>query len=407
MQGTLAAFVQQFFAWEVDLLRQLVRAKSNNPATSDHTLADNPIEANVATIISQALMHLGYQAQFVGASPQRPNVFCAIPGKGLQKTLILSTHMDTVEPAGYTRDPWGAQIEQGKMYGVGVADAKAQIAAFLAAVRAVHQVTEHLAGNLILAFVVDEEVGACSPYGTQYLFERGLLQGDAAMIGEPGHDKIAIGHRGLYRFRLQITGEAAHTGLKEWEQGRVGRNAILDMARFAQALADAPLPEVPSAAFPQRKSVLTFPTLIQGGSGINVVPRTCEAYGDARLLPGFPSRQLKAMLQDHLYRLGIAHYTLEDVVDIPAVEINQQEAIVQHLATAAEAVTGERPRLEGVGPACDGWMYIIRGIPAICGYGVKCGGVHGADEWVDLASLQQTTEIYARTILSYLCDDDR
>jgi succinyl-diaminopimelate desuccinylase len=61
-----------------------------------------------------------------------------------------------------------------------------------------------------------------------------------------------------------------------------------------------------------------------------------------------------------------------------------------------------RPPLEGVGPACDGWMFIERGIPAICGYGVQCGGVHGADEWADLESLRNVTEIYARTILSYL-----
>jgi succinyl-diaminopimelate desuccinylase len=47
-------------------------------------------------------------------------------------------------------------------------------------------------------------------------------------------------------------------------------------------------------------------------------------------------------------------------------------------------------------------MFIERGIPAICGYGVQCGGVHGADEWADLESLRNVTEIYARTILSYL-----
>ena len=58
------------------------------------------------------------------------------------------------------------------------------------------------------AFVVDEEPGACSPYGTRYLLEQGLLVGDAAIIGEPGNQKIAIGHRGIYRFRVQITGEA-------------------------------------------------------------------------------------------------------------------------------------------------------------------------------------------------------
>jgi acetylornithine deacetylase/succinyl-diaminopimelate desuccinylase-like protein len=47
-------------------------------------------------------------------------------------------------------------------------------------------------------------------------------------------------------------------------------------------------------------------------------------------------------------------------------------------------------------------MFLARGIPTVCGYGVTCGGVHGADEWVDLESLRRVTEIYAHTVLSYL-----
>ncbi len=49
-----------------------------------------------------------------------------------------------------------------------------------------------------------------------------------------------------------------------------------------------------------------------------------------------------------------------------------------------------------------GWMFSTHGIETICGYGVECGGVHGADEWVGLTSLQRVTGMYARIILSYL-----
>jgi acetylornithine deacetylase/succinyl-diaminopimelate desuccinylase-like protein len=47
-------------------------------------------------------------------------------------------------------------------------------------------------------------------------------------------------------------------------------------------------------------------------------------------------------------------------------------------------------------------MFISRGIPTVCGYGVTSGGVHGADEWVDLESLSQVTEVYAQTILQHV-----
>ncbi len=401
---TIANAVQAQFDQEVRFLQRLVSARSANPYLPETSSADTPVEREVAELIQQELQRLGYTAELVGMSPQRPNVICSLRGTGAaQKTLILTTHMDTVDPNGhYSRDPWGAQLEDGRLYGVGAADAKAQIAAFVYAVHALQQAGISLPGNVKLAFVVDEETGACSPYGTQYLLEQGYLQGDAAIVGEPGDALLAIGHRGLYRFRIQITGQATHTGLRAWEEGRAGRNAILDMARLAQALSERPLPVTSSKAFPGRRSVLTFPTLVQGGSGINVVPSSCEAYGDVRLLPGLAPQTVRQLIEEQCQALSIHDYRIDDLIAVPAAEIDSQVGIVQALASAIETVAGAAPPREGGGPACDGWMFITRGIPAICGYGVKCGGVHGADEWVDLESLRKVTEMYALTILSYL-----
>jgi len=402
-QEAISTVIQADFAQQVDFLQRLVRARSANPFTAESSRPDTPVEEEVAGVTHQELHRLGLKAEFHGVSPQRPNVVCHLPGSGKSaKTLILTTHMDTVEPGGYTRDPWRAQIEQGRLYGVGAADAKAQIAAFIYAAHALREADIPLAGNLLLAFVVDEEPGACSPYGTKHLLEGGLLHGDAAIIGEPGNSKVSIGHRGLYRFRLQTWGSANHTGLRSWEEGTLGRNAILDMAQIALALSECPLLYTYSEAFPGRKSVLTFPTLIRGGTGINVVPDDCEVYGDVRLLPGLPADEVKKMIRDQLEKLSLQNYRLDDLLVVPAAEVDPQSEIVQTLARAVETVTGVQPRLAGSGPACDGWMFITRGIPAVCGYGVTCGNVHGADEWVDLESLRTVTEVYARTVLQYL-----
>src|SRR5437588_5468187 len=273
---TISATLEETFDQQVDFLQRLVQTKSTNPFTSETSSPTTPVEREVAQVIQQELHRLGFKAELYGVSSHRPNVLCHVPGSGnSEKTLILTTHMDTVEPVDYTRDPWGGQIEEDRLYGVGAADAKAQIATFIYAGHAMRKAGIPLGGKLALAFVVDEEPGACSPYGTQYLLEQGLLRGDAAIIGEPGNKIIAIGHRGLYRFRLIIYGEATHTGIRAWEQRTRGRNAILDMARLALALEERALPDMPSSVFPNRTSVLTFPTLIQGGSGINVVPDSC------------------------------------------------------------------------------------------------------------------------------------
>ncbi len=403
-QEQIIAAVNQQFAQEIAFLQQLVRAKSANPFPPGSAPADVPVEQEVAHIIAQELDHLGFSPQLTGVSPQRPNVVCHIPGAVADsRTLILNTHMDTVETTGYTRDPWGAQLLDGRLYGMGVADAKAQIAAFIYALLALRSANIRLAGNVTLAFVVDEETGACSPYGTRYLLEQGIIDGDAAIVGEPGDESIAIAHRGLYRFRLRTLGEATHTGLSAWEQGTHGHNAILDMARATLALADLTLPAVSTPAFPHNRSVFTFPTLISGGSGINVVPALCEAYGDVRLLPGITGETVSNLIHQRLQQHGITpeHYQLEELLFVPAAETAEHTAIVQLLAEAAQQITGTRPPLEGCGPACDGWMFITRGIPAICGYGAACGGVHGADEWIDLESLRQLTSIYAHTIMAY------
>ncbi len=401
--GIISATVEANFAQEVAFLQSIVRANSVNPFLPSTSSPDAPIEREVAKLTAQELQRVGFHAELLGVSLRRPNVVCHIPGTGgIDRTLILSAHMDTVEPTGYTRDPWGAHIENGRLYGVGAADAKAQIAAMVYAAHAIQQAGIELQGRLTLAFVVDEESGACSSYGTQYLLEQGMVQGDAAIIGEPGNSKIAIGHRGLYRFRLQIQGEAAHTGQGDKGKTRPGRNAILDMARLAQALSDYPLPATPSDAFPGRTSILTFPTLILGGSGIHIVPASCEAYGDVRLLPGLMAEDIKGIIKDQLRRLSIKTYHLGDLLVVPAVEIHRDTEIVRTLFEAAEMVTGVQPRVEGAGPACDGWMFVRKGIPTICGYGAAHGGVHSTDEWVDLGSLRRVTEVYAHTILSYL-----
>jgi succinyl-diaminopimelate desuccinylase len=401
-QESISIAVAEQFRQQVGFLQRLVQAKSANPFTPDTSPPDAPIEEEVAAVIQGELQRLGFEANLYGVSSQRPNVLCHIRGAGRsERTLILTIHMDTVEPSDYTRDPWSAQMEGGRLYGVGVADAKAQISAFIYAISALQKAGMVAKGNVLLAFVVDEESGACSPYGTHYLLEQGLLYGDAAIVGEPGDDKIAIGHRGLYRFRIQTHGEATHTGMKAWEQGTRGHNAILDMTDIIRVLSTLTLPQMSSLAFPNRRSVFTFPTLIQGGSGINIVPVFCEAYGDVRLLPGLSGEEVRKMIEAKLKELPCQTYRLDDVISVPAVEISPKSAVVQSLAEAAKAVTGVRPHIGGSGPACDGWMFITRDIPAICGYGAEYGGVHGPDEWVDLESLHKVTEVYAHTIIRY------
>src|SRR5579859_69216 len=79
------------------------------------------------------------------------------------------------------------------------------------------------------------------------------------------------------------------------------------------------------------------------------------AVGDVRLLPDLSADEIKRMIRNILAELSIDNYFLDDLVVVPAVEIDPQAEIVQALATSAETITGMRPLVKGAGPACDGW----------------------------------------------------
>ena len=104
--------IEKRFGQHIAFLQRLVRARSTNSSTPETSDPDNPVEKEVADVIHREMHQLGFKAEMIGVSTQRPNVVCRIPGSGKsKKTLILTTHMDTVEPEGYTRDPWGAHTD--------------------------------------------------------------------------------------------------------------------------------------------------------------------------------------------------------------------------------------------------------------------------------------------------------
>src|SRR5438034_6949370 len=146
---TISAAIEETSDQQVAFLQRLVQTKSTNPFTPESSSPSAPVEREVAQVIQQELHRLGFKAELYGVSSQRPNVLCLVPGSGnSEKTLILTTHMDTVEPVDYTRDPWGGQLEEGRLYGVGAADAKAQIATFIYAAHAIRKAGITLGGKI-------------------------------------------------------------------------------------------------------------------------------------------------------------------------------------------------------------------------------------------------------------------
>lgn len=398
---SIARAVKTTFPEEVTFLSSLVKAKSANPYTPHNSPLREAVEGEVPTLIFEQLKEMGLSPKYVGASRERPNVVAEWGEKRGRTSLMLNGHMDTIPPEG--RDvvaPYSGSVRNGKLYGLGSLDMKASLAAYVFAVKALMSAKIKLKGKLTLAFVVDEESGACSGYGTQYLLEQGCVP-KACLIGEHGSEYVRVGQRGVYRFRLVTKGESVHTGVSAWERGEAGHNAVVDMAKIVEALQGLEIPFKSSRMFEGRKPVFTFPTKIGGGSGLNAVPSECEAYGDVRLLPGNSDSQVKMLMVERLQKLNLS-YEIQDLMFVPAVEIDQHDPLVVCLQKAAKGVLGYLPEAKVSGPGTDGWMLVKRDIPTIMGFGPDGGGEHGKGEWVDLASLQKITEVYARFIVDYL-----
>ena len=401
VNSSIARAVKASFDEEVAFLSTLVKAKSPNPYTAQDSPLHEPVEGEMPTLLFDKLKEIGLSPRFLGASKERPNVVAEWGEKRGRTSLMLNGHMDTIPPE--SKDvvsPYSGAVRNGRLYGLGALDMKGTLAAYIFAVKALMDAKVKLSGKLLLGLVVDEESGACSPFGTKYLLEQGCIP-KACFIGEHGSKYVRVGQRGSYRFKIITRGESVHTGVSAWERGESGHNAIVDMSRIIEALQGTEIPFKQSRLFAERKPMFTFPTKIGGGTSVNVVPNRCEAYGDVRLLPGNSDAQVKILMVEKLAKLGIP-YEIVDLAYVPAVEIDPREPVVLALQKAAKEVLGYLPETKVSGPGTDGWMMVKRDIPTIMGFGPDGGGEHGRGEWIDLESLRKATEVYARFIYEYL-----
>jgi succinyl-diaminopimelate desuccinylase len=385
---------------QIKFLQKLVQTKSVNSNMDDPTKSSpyDPIELEVAELIFNKLKEIGLQPKFEGVSPSRPNVVCEF-GQG-EKTLIFNGHMDTI-PAVREWDfnPFLGTIRGGKLYGLGALDMKSALCCYIFMAKTLLKFEKELKGKVTLQFVIDEEPMAASHFGTRYLLEKGYT-GNAAIIGEPGTRKIVLGNRGGYRFKIEVFGDAVHTGSREWEQKKEGLNAILEMTKIINALQNFKFPSKKHPVFPGRKNVLTFPTLIVGGKAINIVPDSCSAFGDARILPGITKEFMEKEIRKRINKLGVK-YNLIPIVYVPAVFIRPKEPIVQILKNNTEKILKKTPIIEGVGPWSDMWMFIEKGIPAV-NFGCDGKGFHDKNEYVEIKSVIEVTKIYALTAFDFL-----
>ena len=165
----------------------------------------------------------------------RPNVVGVIEGTGGGRSLILNGHIDTVtlEPVGdWTKEPFGAEIEDGLMYGRGTSDMKGGLMAALMALTYLREAGVIVPGDITYQSVVNEEHAG---NGTLDLICRGYTA-DAAIVLEPTNNSIAVSHPGGLYWQVTVPGTARSPGAR-WQNGvQQGTSAIEKLPGIIDAL---------------------------------------------------------------------------------------------------------------------------------------------------------------------------
>lgn len=199
-------------------------------------------------------------------------------------TILLNSHHDTVKPnPGYTRDPFAADIEDGKLYGLGSNDAGGALVSLIAAFRHFYQRTD-LMYNLCLAATAEEEISGLN--GIELILpELGVL--DFAIVGEPTEMHLAIAEKGLMVLDCVATGVAGHAARDE------GDNAIYKAIKDIEWFSSYRFPRESEVFGPIKMSV----TIINAGSQHNVVPATCNYTVDLRLTDAYRMEEVLQIIK--------------------------------------------------------------------------------------------------------------
>lgn len=310
---------------------------------------------------------------------------------------VLDACIDTApvtDRAVWTVDPFAGVVRDGWLYGRGAADCKVAVASFAHLAAALARDAGQLAGRLILLYDADEHTGRFGGI-RRFLAERPDIAG--VMVGYPENDAVNIGARGFWRARVEVHGRAQHSGSTD----PAPVNAAVKLARLVERLSRAPLPAATTAEFPLPPKLTV--TALGGGAGYSVVPDACWLQVDIRLTPGFGAADAAALVVAAVAAVDAELPAgrpgrIEPMDSWPAYRLAADHPLASALASGAAAAAGRPVAGQVCGPSNIGNFLARHGIPATCGFGVTCAGVHGADERIALDSLPLVWTAYATAV---------
>jgi acetylornithine deacetylase/succinyl-diaminopimelate desuccinylase-like protein len=400
----LDAWIDEHFDEEVRLLQELVRVPTDTPP------GNNAPHANRT---AQLLREFGFIAEKY-AVPE-----AEVRAQGMQsitnlivrrkygpgRVIALNAHGDVVPPGeGWAHDPYGGEIEDGKLYGRAAAVSKSDFATFTFAVRALESLGAALAGSVELHFTYDEEFGG--ELGPGWLLKNGFTQPDLLIAAGFSYEVITA-HNGCLQMEVTVHGRMAHAAVPH-----TGVDALQGAVRILSALyAQNELYRRVHSQVPG----ITHPYLnvgrIEGGTNTNVVPGKVMFKLDRRMIPEedpvHVEQSIRQVIEDaaalvpgisiDIKRLLFAQSMKPLAGNAPLVDAIQKHGAI---------VFGEPIPAMGTPLYTDVRLYAERGIPGVI-YGagprtVLESHAKRPDERLELEDLRRATKVVARTLFDLL-----
>ena len=405
MSEPLDALIADRFAEEVRFLQALVRIPTDTPPGNNAPHADRTAEL---------LTELGFTVEkhAVPTAEVRAAGMASITNLIVRHrfsedgpTLALNAHGDVVPPGeGWTHDPYGAEIVDGKLYGRAAAVSKSDFATYTFALLALKNSGLPLKGAVELHFTYDEEFGG--ELGPGWLLRQGLTRPDY-LIAAGFSYQVVTAHNGCLQMEVTLHGLASHaayphTGVDALQAA----NQLLTALYAHNDVLRTRLSQVPG---------ITHPYLnvgrIEGGSNTNVVPGRVVLKLDRRMIPEEDPAAVEAEV-----RALIEHA----VAQCPGIRLEIRRLLLAHamkplpgaaplvaaLQRHGEAVFGEAIPTSGTPLYTDVRLYTAHGIPAaIYGAGPRTvleSNAKRADEHLALADLQRATRVVAGALVDLL-----
>ncbi len=364
----------------VELCREFVRISSPSGE-----------EGELAALVAVRMRAMGFE---VGTDPFG-SVLGLRKGSRPGPVLLMDAHLDTVpvtQPAAWRHDPFGAEIVQGRLWGLGSADTKGALAAMLCAAAALGDFPGTL---LVSASVCEEDLTTAA---LAQVLDR--HPADLVIVGEPTSLYLGVAQKGRAGLRVEASGRSAHTSRPE-----LGENAIYKMMEAVSRIRALPLPTDPELGqgVCELIEISSEPRPSPG-----MVPHFCMARLALRLLPGETAQSVLERTRSALEGLeGVSVHLLElsrrchtglaiTMQEFVPAWKNRDRVLQARLLEALGTTAFAAPYTTNASAAA------ARNLPTFLLGPGSIEQAHTVDEWIALDQLNAAQAAYSAVIRTYL-----